>query len=427
MIRWLLRVLTVWLAVALVVPAAAQEADAPQLRVDFPEDAAIPGQPLSLRLTVLVPTFMPKPPVWPSFEAPNLLVRLPGRATNPTSERVNGETWAGVSRRYTISPMVPGSFTLPPQDILITWQDPETGAPRESRLPTPPIAFSGEVPEGAEGLDPFIAAADLTLTQEIEGELAMVPGNSLTRRLTVEVQGVSPMFLPQMLEPAGLPGLAAYPDAPQLSETEERGLVSGSRTESITYVAEAGGGGALPEVRLEWYDIDDGAVKTATAEALTLEVDGPPPERDAPRDWRLLALLAGLVLLGALALFAVLRWLLPVLRARRQDRQARRLASEVYAWRGLQRVIARRDHQALRPALDLWAGRVAGSDPRRAPEVEAALLLLGAARYGTASGAAEQGWAKDWAGLQRALSQARAAAAVPGRSFALPPLNPGRA
>ncbi|NDW56945.1 hypothetical protein G0P98_10555, partial [Yangia sp. PrR004] len=72
-------------------------------------------------------------------------------------------------------------------------------------------------------------------------------------------------------------------------------------------------------------------------------------------------------------------------------------------------------------------GRVAGSDPRRAPEVEAALLQLGGARYGTASGPAEQGWAKDWASLQRALSDARAAAAVPGRSSALPPLNPGRA
>ena len=65
----------------------------PILRVDFPETEAIPGQFLTLRLTVLVPTFMPAPPVWLSFEAPNLLVRVPEGGTSPVSERIDGETW----------------------------------------------------------------------------------------------------------------------------------------------------------------------------------------------------------------------------------------------------------------------------------------------------------------------------------------------
>ena len=65
-------------------------ADGPQLMVDFPESETIPGQPLSLRLTVLVPTYMPSPPVWPSLETRNVLVRLPERSTTPTSRRIGG-------------------------------------------------------------------------------------------------------------------------------------------------------------------------------------------------------------------------------------------------------------------------------------------------------------------------------------------------
>ncbi len=92
----------------------------PVLRMAFERTEAIPGQPLTLRLTVLSPTYLTSPPVWPSFEAPNLLIRLPEGATTPTSERIGGETWSGVSRRYRISPMIPGEFPIPPQEVVVT-------------------------------------------------------------------------------------------------------------------------------------------------------------------------------------------------------------------------------------------------------------------------------------------------------------------
>ena len=239
-------------------------------------------------------------------------------------------------------------------------------------------------------LDPFIAAADLTLTQEIEGDpAAMAPGDSLKRQVTAQVEGASPMFLPPLLDTVALPGVAAYPDAPKLSEQDDRGVASGSRVESVTYLAEAGGGGALPPVSLDWYDTDEGAVKTATVPGLELQIDGPAPGRADPLDPRRVALLAAAAVLGLALVILVGRRLLPMLARHRARRRAQVLASEAHAWRMLRQVIARRDHAALRPALDLWAGRVAGPDPRRAPGVEAALLALGAQRYG--GGAATTG------------------------------------
>ena len=131
------------LLLSLALPAAAQDtAAAPRLTVDFPETEAVPGQPLSLRLTVLVPTFMPEPPVWPSLETPNLLVRLPSRSTGPVSERIDGETWSGVSRHYRISPMVPGPMTLPPQEVVVTWQDLEASDVRQTTLTTEAVSLA---------------------------------------------------------------------------------------------------------------------------------------------------------------------------------------------------------------------------------------------------------------------------------------------
>jgi hypothetical protein len=408
---------------------AVEPPDGPFLRVDLPETEAIPGQFLTLRLTVLVPSFMPDPPVWPSLEAPNLLVRVPERGTSPTSERIGGSTWSGVTRRYRIAPMVPGTFELPPQEVVVTWADPDADQPARVALSTGPLAFAGVLPEGAEGLDPFIAASGLTLAQEIAGAPgAMTPGDSLTRTVTAEVAGLSPMFLPDLLGPGAVPGLAAYPDAPRLAETDDRGTLGGTRSESVTYVAGSGGGGTLPAVSLDWWDVDTGAIRTATVDAVEVAIDGP-PSAPANRETRQRRLLIGagalaVALLAALVLRRAWRPLRRRLAARRAARQAARHASEPHAWRILSRTVARRDHAALYPALDAWAARLHRPDPRRDARVQAALTALGQTRYGRPE--RRPGGAGDaWRDLGAALRAARRRADAPRTPHALPPLNPG--
>jgi MlrC C-terminus len=376
----------VLLVLAFAPPLGAQEADEPAgpvLEVDFKEAEAVPGQPLSLRLTVLVPTFMPKPPVWPSLEAPNLLVRLPEGSTGPTSKRIGGQTWSGITRHYRISPMVPGDFAIPPQEVMVTFADPDTNEPTKATLSTEPLAFSGVVPVGAEGLDPFLAAEALKLEQEITGDPeTMAPGESVTRTVTARIRGTSPMFLPDLLPAMTVEGLAAYADEPALAEADDRGVLSGTRTERVTLVAEGGGSGEAPPVSLDWYNLKTGKVETATLEGFAISVDGPPARSAEPRDWRVIALtaLAG-ALAVALALW-LLRRLLPPLGRWVRARRADWLASEARAYARLRQVAKHRDHAALRPALDAWAAKVSGPDPRRDARLQDALRQLGAARYG---------------------------------------------
>ncbi len=408
------------MAFALATPLEAQE---PVLQVTFEETEAIPGQSLSLRLTVLAPTYMPDPPVWPSLEAPNLLVRLPERSTGPTSKEVNGETWSGVTRHYRISPMVPGAFVIPPQEVVVTWADPETNEPRKVTLTTERLTFSGILPEGAEGLDPFIAADALELKQEVAGEPeAMQPGDSVTRTIRATIRGTSPMFLPALLPPTDVVGMAAYPDEPVLEESDDRGIPSGARTESVTLVAEGGGSGEVPAISLDWYNLKSGKVETASVDGFAIEVDGPPVSSSKPRDWRAI----GLAALAAVLTLAIVAWLLhrllPPLGRWLRARRVERLASEKHAYGQLKRAVASRDDAALRPALDGWAARVAGPDPRDHPGVRDALVAIGAARYRRgASGDAGAGWRV----LAAVLPEARRDALARDRLAALPPLNPG--
>ncbi|MFC3612308.1 hypothetical protein ACFORG_00925 [Lutimaribacter marinistellae] len=419
----MMRILGIVLVLVFACPLWAQDSGSdPVLEVTFDETEAIPGQSLTLRMTVLVPTFLPEPPVWPTLDAPNLMVRLPERSTGPTSASVGGETWSGVTRRYEVSPMVPGEFSIPSQEVVVTYSDPESGDPVQVTLETEPLSFTGLLPDGAEGLDPFIAAEALELEQSVEGSPdALAPGDSVTRTVTARVRGTSPIFLPDLLETAQIASVSAYPEDPVVEQSEERGVLSGTRVESVTYVAKGGGNGDVPGVSVEWYNLRTGAVETATVDGFAIEVSGPPAVDGEVRDWRahLPMILLALAVLGVgLVLY---RWLMPRVAAWRAQRRADYLASEDHAYKLLRQEVSARNMARLPAAIDVWAARVDGPDPRRDPGVQAAMLRLGESRYGTAP----QDDPAAWSAVASALDAARAVSrGQTARGSGLPPLNP---
>ncbi|WP_138469310.1 BatD family protein [Poseidonocella sp. HB161398] len=394
--------------------APAQEAPpaAPVLRQEIDADTVVPGQALVLRLTVLVPSYLPQPPGWPAFNAPDLMVRLPERSTGPVSAQVGGESWSGVSRRYSIVPLKPGDFVLPAADLTVTWADPETNAPRRATLRTQDIRITARVPEAAAGLDPFVAATGLTLSREVEGDpAAMAQGDAVAVTVTAEIAGAPAMTIPPLIALPAIDGIAAYPDAPQFADTAD----GGTRRERVALVAEGHAAGTLPGLSIGWYDLESGRVDTAALEPLAIAATAPGRARAGPEMRRRTALTFALLAIS----FGAGVWLRRRLAPWRARAEARRLASEPWAWRQLQEALGRRDFPGLQPALDLWAERRGGGDARGDPSVAAALAALGAARY-AGRGDADAAWQA----LARALTALRHRDGEEARPAALPPLNP---
>ncbi|MEC9433367.1 MAG: hypothetical protein VYD87_10710 [Pseudomonadota bacterium] len=146
--------------------------------MEFETTEAAAGQPLDLRITALVPTFMPRPPDRPGLEAPDLLARPPARAAHPVSETVDGETWSGVSRRWRLIPIADKAFALTGRTVRVAWSDPESGAAKTADLALPPLEFRRVRPKGTEDMDPFLAARRLTLTRTVERIAAGAAGTA---------------------------------------------------------------------------------------------------------------------------------------------------------------------------------------------------------------------------------------------------------
>ena len=82
--------------------AAAQDEPAPIARASVaPGGAVVVGQPVTVGIEVLVPTFFRGAPAYDDIELEGAISFFNERGTNFT-ERIEGQTWAGQRRSYTI-------------------------------------------------------------------------------------------------------------------------------------------------------------------------------------------------------------------------------------------------------------------------------------------------------------------------------------
>ncbi|WP_170427616.1 BatD family protein [Ruegeria arenilitoris] len=385
----------------------------PQVTVQTPSEDVVVGQPAILRIKVLVPTFMPSPPIFPTLEQENLLVRLPERASGPVSESVNGATWSGVQRSYRIYPLVPGAIEFDAQDMTVTFADPETNSPIQVSVPLPPITINAVVPDGARDLDPLIIATGFELEQEVEGPTEMQAGDAVTRRLTARISGTSPIMIPQLIPDNQDPQLRPYPKEARFTETEDRGILSGQRVDETVYLAQDGGEAQLPPVSLLWFNLTTNAVETVDVEALDLKLAAPKP---APPSAETLIRYFVWAAAAVVAVWTLMRWMLPRYQSWKEAREQAYRASPEFALKQLRRALHDQDLSAAYSALETWKRRC--GDPQGYHNLEACLSKIGSTRYSADNTSKTPDW-------PNAVSALDALATSPKKHVqTLPPLNP---
>lgn len=328
---------TATITAALLTAAAALAAE-PVVRIQVTPNTINLGESARMQITVLVPTWQPEPPVYPSFEIPNVITRLPANSSHPTSERVGGETWSGIVRNYEVTPLLAADFTLGGESIRITWANP--GSANEIQdAPVPAATLAVRVPAAAADLDPYLAGSRFTLERTIdESRDPPQAGDALVIRYRATLDGMPAIFIPP-LAPAFSSDIAtAYPAEPEITQAlDGKGA---ERLEQVTLILNHGGQLELPGQTFAWWDTGTEQIREAGIPPLTLEVAGPPPAA-SPVDESAAAttiprrLLATALIVALLAGSAGWRWLPGYLASRRRRAEAFK-QSEAYAFRQLE-------------------------------------------------------------------------------------------
>lgn len=243
--------------------------------LDPPGPVAV-GQPVSMAVDILVPTFFMQPPALPAIEVPNALATLEDGAVN-MNDRVDGEVWSGIRRVYRIVPQAQGLVSIPAVPVVVHYaiggrlSDPFT-------VPTPPLSFTARIPAGAEGLDYFFAARDLRLTERFDRRPSTLKvGDAFTRTMTLEAPDVPALSLPPV--PLSAPdGVSMRADPPSVSTVRgERGAPDrASSVERATYTATRAGHYVLPEVTVRYWNPAASRVDSVGLPAISFDVAAGP-------------------------------------------------------------------------------------------------------------------------------------------------------
>ncbi|ACA15732.1 conserved hypothetical protein [Methylobacterium sp. 4-46] len=405
------------LAVAWASTAAAKAAEVVvRTQVDATRGIVV-GQPVHLRVDVLFPGSMPRPPRVRVGDAPGAQVLRFETQGVTTNDEIGGQPYVGQQFEFVVFPRRGGAIEIPAAEVTLldAAGDPAGTARGEARR------LVVTVPPRLDASGPVIAAEQVDATQTWEPDPAQArlkPGGALVRAIRRSADGVPAMGMADLAFTAP-EGVRIYVDPPRSEDRMNRGAVTGSRVDRVTYVFEKPGSYDLPAVVQPWWDLDEARARAVTlagvrvAVAQAASATEPAPRRGRTWAWAAGALLGIALLLGlALAL------------RRRQGRDAG--TTEATALSELRRVARSGDAPATYRALAIWLARLP-SGVRRDARHDRRLAPLAGELERTLFGEGGS-WSAD-AGrqLRNVVPKVRrdlAKEVIRAKRMDLPPLNP---
>ncbi|MFJ2325820.1 BatD family protein [Pseudomonas sp. NPDC087690] len=362
--------------------------------------------------------------------------------TRTYEKDLNGVRHGVIEMRYAIYPQHSGLLTIAPQTFSATLVDPQPSPDVSAQGPKPGKLMrvsSADIPLTVKPKPltypvdaPWLPARSLTLSESWnpEPEHTQV-GDSLTRSLTLKVEGLASSQLP-VLPATDVNGLRRYPDQPVLSnQSTDRGLV-GTREEREALVPSRSGAIDLPTVDVVWWNTFEDHLEHSSLPARTLQVaNNPSLQVDTPAGtlqpsvvdndvlwwWKLSTLILACTTLLGFGLWWRARWQPAVHRAAQTGPSPRTLMDDI------KRASQANDPQATRQALDAWARQ----QPETLADMAARFVPLSDALDGL-NGALYSETGQHWQGedLWRAIRTIPTAERVhdPVGDSGLPPLYP---
>ncbi|MEN8151796.1 MAG: BatD family protein, partial [Planctomycetota bacterium] len=310
-----------FLLAALLLPALTARAGTPEvvLRTSVaPEADLVVGQRVVLRVDVLAKDGWAQVRDLPPFEVPGATVLRTSSQGIRLNETIDGDAYSGQRYELSLYPRRDGDFTVPALPLHVSIRRWGAGESEEEHA-APSVSFRASWPPGAQGVRDLVATTRLTAKQAWgpeSGEAGLRVGDAIRRTVIVEADDVSGMAFPP-LDTGAIPGVGVYPASPEVDDRTNRGALTGTRSDTVTFVFERAGAVTFPDVAVVWYDLAKKEVRREVLPGRTLSIAPGPAaavvaaeeEETGGSRWWLLVLLAmpGLILafrrpfLGSLA------------------------------------------------------------------------------------------------------------------------------
>ena len=259
------------------------------------------------------------------------------------NENRGGVPWQGLRYTFLLYPQVPGQLEVPAFDVSFT-SSAGFGTPVSTfEFRTRPLIIETRLPPGVESGRLLVTTTSFLMETSWKPQVGedntvqLKVGDAITLSVSRSARDVPGMVftpLPELL----IDGLGIYPGTPQVDDRVNRGSLTGTRDETITFVLEREGAFEIPEMRFQWWDPERELLEEKMISALNLEVAAHPAytagaAANGAAGRAVKARVAvGVLLLISLLLVFWFRWR-KVLSGNLQQRRLEREAGEPWAFR----------------------------------------------------------------------------------------------
>ena len=209
-------------------------------------------------------------------EVPGALILEDAVSTVRLNEQIDGESWQILRYVYPMFVQREGQIEIKSINAEFNVYETFTSQPIAVEKASKEISLQVKRPPGVTDTRTLVSTSDFSISVTVSPEPeSLIVGDALTQTVTRRASDVSGMaFAPIVV--AEVSGIAAYPKVPDVDDRHNRGELTGTRVDSVTYVLEQVGEFEIPETRLLWWNPKSGRLNTETIPALSLTVEANP-------------------------------------------------------------------------------------------------------------------------------------------------------
>jgi hypothetical protein len=279
-----IEVLLVFFAASLALPSSLQAAATLQAEVRFAAAGTEPvwvGEEVELHLEMWTDGLSFGDQLFVLPEVPGGFLLQGDSSTVKLSENHSGRDWQGLRYTLLLYPQAAGRLEVPPFQVRFTARAGFGSEPQAFAFRTESLSIETRLPPGAAAGELLVTTTEFAVDARWDPALSdaeplqLMVGDALAlevRRRAADVPGMvfAPLVAPEIA------GLGVYPGSPKVDDRVNRGVLTGSRTDRITFVCQAEGQYEIPEWRFQWWNPEQQKLLEKAIPAMQLEVRANP-------------------------------------------------------------------------------------------------------------------------------------------------------